>query len=298
MLVILAKKYNEPKDIVGICVKQTAQIHQLAETEVIKILMENVRQDKAQAAVKMTCTIPGPIIYNNFTIKIARKVTRNTNENVGVDTMLRDYYKKYADKRWAINKNSTVRQYQPFTERAQKFEGTPLTFVDIGCGDGEALVLIGKQIKATRVICCDVEDVRTNKTSEFVLVSVNTPLMFADNSVQIVSIFHTLHHMIDAEFRLRDIARILASGGLLFVKDHDVVTPEDSQNVTFEHFAYSIGEGKATLRNKHDYNTIEPMYYYSEEQVTKYLEHIGFVRIYLYKYTNATKTYNAIYEKM
>jgi hypothetical protein len=104
--------------------------------------------------------------------------------------------------------------------------------------------------------------------------------------------------MIDAEFRLKDISRILKKGGLLFLKDHDIITEDDADNVTFEHFVYSIGEGKATVDDANKYNKIEPMYYYSEQQVTIFLELLGFKQIYLDKFKNPTKTYMTVYKKL
>ena len=82
------------------------------------------------------------------------------------------------------------------------------------------------------------------------------------------------------------------------LKDHDVVSGDDAQNVSFEHFVYSIGEGKASIRDTSRYDKIEPMYYYSEMQVTSFIESLGFRRIFVDKYNNVTKVYSALYQKI
>jgi ubiquinone/menaquinone biosynthesis C-methylase UbiE len=119
------------------------------------------------------------------------------------------------------------------------------------------------------------------------------------NSVDIITMFHTLHHiLVKYEDRLKDIHRILKPGGIFVIKDHDVQTKLDCDNVVFEHFVYSIGEGAAKVDDENIYSKIEPMLLFSADDVTKYLECIGFKKLYLQTYTNPTKTYNGVFQKI
>jgi ubiquinone/menaquinone biosynthesis C-methylase UbiE/16S rRNA G966 N2-methylase RsmD len=258
-----------------------------------------IESDKTDS---FTPQLSGVVVYNNDSLKIAQKVTKDYKTN-NLQNILVNFTNKYKGQQWLIHKNADIKQYYKFIDfipSLQDFPSSPIerpVYMDIGAGNGETLVLIGGDIGAKRKIAVDVADIRTNKNSEFILLKVFEPINMPDKSVNIVSLFHSLHHMVDAEYRLKDISRILKNNGLLFLKDHNVEANKDKDNVTFEHFVYSLGEGKATINDMQIYNQIEPMYYYSEEQVTKYLESIGFERLFIDEYRNLTKTYDAVYIK-
>jgi len=119
-----------------------------------------------------------------------------------------------------------------------------------------------------------------------------------DNSVDIITIFYALHHSSYALFRLRDIYRLLKVGGLFVLKDHNVTNLDIANNVSFEHFVYSIGEGTATINDSKNYNEIEPMYYYSADYIKNYLINLGFEVIMFQTFDNPTKGYKAIFRKI
>jgi SAM-dependent methyltransferase len=248
----------------------------------------------------LTPVIGGPVKYNTHSLQIAKKITKDTTGR-GLNAILGNYQGKYLDKRWLINKKTTINQYEKFLNVIKS--NFPLGidyYLDLGCGDGHALNVLGEAMHAQHPICCDVEDVRTIKDNTFMLIKPSILLEFGDYTIDVISIFHTLHHMEDAMFRLKDIARVLKVGGLLLLKDHDVTNHIDAENVSFEHYVYSLGEGKAKFKSndEQNYGKIEPMYYYSERQVSEYIDSLGFQKIFVEKYGNLTKVYNAIYKKL
>jgi len=86
-------------------------------------------------------------------------------------------------------------------------------------------------------------------------------------------------------------------GGILIIKDHDINSTEDANNVSFEHFVYSIGEADAKVTDVDHYNEIEPMYYYPAFYVRNYLKNLGLQEIHFEAYTGPTKVYFAIFRK-
>lgn len=289
---ILANLYNESEDYITNCVSHVIdklKIFNISDNEIINIIME-------QTIIELfSPKLAGKVVYNKYSAQITSKITKDFNKNVQLETKLKNYYGKFKGQQWVINKKSTLEQYSKFTNYISRNVDI---YLDIGCGDGQVSSILAKEFNIKRAVCCDIEDVRTTKDGEFLLIEPMFTLHFDENSVDIVSIFHTLHHMTDAIFRLKDIHRVLKVGGFLFLKDHNVVTNEDAENVSFEHFVYSIGEGKASINDKETYGEIEPMYYYNESQVTAFLEAIGFKKMYADLYQNPTKTYVAIYKKL
>jgi ubiquinone/menaquinone biosynthesis C-methylase UbiE len=302
-LIILSKIHNQSKEIITQCIMETSVTHNISPLETTNIIMEYSRDLHSNNIVTPKTLIPligGPVVYNTHSIQIAKKITKDTT-NRGLNAMLINYQGKYQDKRWQINKKTTIHQYEKFLRIIKEnFPNGVNYYIDLGCGDGHALNVLAEALHAQHGICCDVEDVRTIKDNTFMLIQPNKTLQFKDASVDVVSIFHTLHHMEDAVFRLKDVARILKIGGLILMKDHDVTNHIDAENVSFEHYVYSLGEGKAKFKSQDEqnYGKIEPMYYYSEKQVSEYIDSLGFQKIFVEKYGNLTKVYNTIYKKV
>lgn len=244
--------------------------------------------------------LPSKVVYNADSYRIAQKITKDSRRNISVKDMLISFYNTHSsdtEEVWSTNKNANAKYYEWFTKYTREFQNP--TYVDIGCGSGKDALVISKEINAKSTTCVDVKDSRVSsaKDLEFLLIKEDAPINMENNTIDVVTLFHTIHHMKDAESRLRDIYRILAPKGLLIIKDHNVDSELVADNVTFEHFVYSIGEGEATVNDENTYKNIMPMYYYSAHNVDAYLKNIGFDRLYLNTYNNPTHTYNAVYKK-
>lgn len=240
--------------------------------------------------------IPKRVVYTKDSLFIAQKITRD--KTTDIKKILEDFHKKKVNQPiWSTNKNANASYYSWFL----KFCTIKMSvYVDIGCGSGSDTVLISKELGASKTLCADVEDARVGdaKNLNFMAVKKGVNLPIEESSVDVVTLFHTLHHMEDASSRLKDIKRILNKGGILIIKDHDTQTELDAENVTFEHFVYSIGEGEATVKDEDTYKDIMPMYYFSSTNIVNFLERIGFKKLYCVTYKNPTKTYNAVFQKI
>ena len=119
-------------------------------------------------------------------------------------------------------------------------------YLDIGSGNGWKCKALGELLglKSKNIIGSDVDEWfgdnskkrnQTQKGFEFLKIQENKPLKLDDNSVQLITIMHTLHHMKDRDTRLKDCNRLLSKGGLLVIVEHDVLTKEDNCLVDIEH---------------------------------------------------------------
>jgi ubiquinone/menaquinone biosynthesis C-methylase UbiE len=273
--------------------------------------------------------LPTKVVYTKESRMIAERITQNYKKIATTKEKLVAFYNTHHESEiWSTNKTAKPKYYEWFTTYTKNINKP--TYIDMGCGSGKDAILISKEINASRTICADVKDSRVTDVKNvfdarkenirdvllrqngndyhvdtgfescdysFMLVHEDTPLNMQNDSIDVITLFHTIHHMRDAQSRLQDLHRILKHGGLLIIKDHNVKTQTDADNVTFEHFVYSIGEGEATVNDEETYKDILPMYYYSADTVNHFLECIGFTKLYLNTYNNATKTYNAVYKK-
>ena len=248
--------------------------------------------------------LPTKVVYTKESRAITEKITRNYKKTATTKEILESFYNtQHESEVWSTNKTVNPKYYEWFTKYTRNIRN-PL-YIDMGCGSGKDALLISKEIHASHTTCADVKDSRVadvknnsnNSNYSFMLIHEDTPLDIPDDSIDVITLFHTIHHMRDAQSRLQDLHRVLKPGGLLIIKDHNVKTQTDADNVTFEHFVYSIGEGEATVNDEETYKDILPMFYYSADTVNQYLECIGFTKLYLNTYNNTTKTYNAVYKK-
>ena len=147
-------------------------------------------------------------------------------------------------------------------------------------------------------ICMEDSTFALIKKVEFLKLDLTSPIQIKSNSVDVVIMFHTLHHILQGyKERLQDIYRMLKNGGIFALKDHNVQTRSDCENVNFEHFVYSIGEGAATINDLDTYKNIEPILCFSANDVSLYLKSLGFKELSLTTFQNPTKTYNAVFQK-
>lgn len=249
-----------------------------------------------------------PIILNEITIydtrnikefdkqlTIARKITNSKSDNL--NNILNDFYGVLSEKNKWSTKINVKKRDDRFDGLIRYLPKLPEVYLDIGSGDGLDFQLISKKLNPKITISADIEDHRLIKSGEFVIIEPGIPLPIDDASTDVITIFHALHHSKDALFRLKDIWRILKPGGIFVLKDHDVISKNIANIVSFEHLVYSIGEGNATLDDSKRYNEIEPMYYYPAQYIRNYLQDLGYDEILFDAYKNQTQTYMLIVQK-
>ena len=173
-------------------------------------------------------------------------------------------------------------------------------YVDIGCGSGTDIEGMNKKFAIKESICVDIRDFRINKSASDFL-DAKQVLNLPENYANVITIFHTLHHILDVttivEY-LKEIYRITAKDGYVLIKDHDIRTETDASNVDFEHAAYAVSSWKKGLQELlKNYDKIEPMIYYSSEEIINAMEKVGFVLRYSGNMSKINCTYGAVFQK-
>lgn len=233
--------------------------------------------------------------YNHGHLKIAQKITQDYRSNI--NDILKTYYKSNVNM-WA-SEDGKQRNPKRLTDLI-KYCPKNATYLDIGSGDGIDFAHMSKIIGAKEAISSDIKNylrIELGASQRFCEIAANTPLNIPDNSVDVITMFHSLHHCVDAKYRMNDIARMLKPCGILIIKDHDISSNKDAENVSLEHFVYSVGEGTATIDDVDRYQSIEPMYYFAYDEVRKYILSLGFSEKKYDPFNNPTKVYFAIFQK-
>lgn len=253
------------------------------------ILDDLIRNHKSNPIILKSININD----SDILLKIAKKITGSKSNDL--IKILKDFQNVNVDSLWA---SKTAKSNDRFDDILKYINTENIkVYLDIGSGDAVDFNFMTTKLNPEKSISVDIKDSRLDKSFEFHILEINQPLLLADESVDIITIFHALHHSSDALFRLKDVYRLLKIGGLFILKDHDVSNSDTANIVSFEHLVYSIGEGTATIDNAKNYNEIEPMYYYSADYIKNYLLDIGVEVVMFNVYENPTRTYKAIFRK-
>lgn len=204
--------------------------------------------------------------------KILRKVTginRRINDVTDILAVLDIHSRTRPDSRWGQGK--TLQKF--FLKNAVFLPFITMkspVCLDFGCGDGTDLPSLATRYDITAV-CADIVDTRTSQEGEFILIEPGQPLN-TTTQFDIVLLFHCIHHMDECvQTRLRDIIRVTRSGGLIFIKDHNVTNPIEASNVDLEHIAYMV-PGKSVPVVLRDFRKLEPMWYYPRDTIHAYMD--------------------------
>ena len=242
-------------------------------------------------------------MYQSDKRKIILKITgdNKTSNTADMITALTHYRERaIGATKWGANKSIAK-------EKAKNAMFVPLVprkrepvYLDIGCGSGIVLSALKEQYGSVVAYGADIEDTRADKNaSEFILIKPGEPITLPDSSVDIISMFHVIHHMTDSPAdRFVDIMRMLKPGGVLLFKDHNVTDTRTASNVDFEHFVYLVGETEkpiATLMS--NFATELPMTYYSTDSVTKFAKDAGLTAVVVGESRGFSAIYHAMWRK-
>lgn len=128
----------------------------------------------------------------------------------------------------------------------------PARYLDVGCDEGKltkAIAEIAGLSGPESVFGCEPVDAEKDRGDiTFVRASADK-LPFPDGHFRLASCVLSAHHFDDLEASLREIRRVLAPGGVLFIRDHDCPDAAFGEYLDFVHFAYAVVmEGKIELR--------------------------------------------------
>jgi len=115
-----------------------------------------------------------------------------------------------------------AKQVVQYVEKNQK--STPLTLLDVGCGNGTITRALSESLKLNNQTCVGVDVVRMDdaqKAFQYLQVAEEHAMPFENGTFNVITCLMSLHHMKDIDRKLSEIGRVCKAGGLLIIREHD-----------------------------------------------------------------------------
>jgi len=145
-----------------------------------------------------------------------------------------------------------------------------LPYLDVGGGDMKLTKYIADfyRIPSSKVIVIDKYE--QESIYQYHVIRSDTKWPISDNSVGFITMNMSIHHFEDLNYMISEASRVLRMGGLVYIKEHDILTEDQANIVEQEHQAYM------KLNNEPDYGNV---YYYSKYGLIKFMQAFGFTVI-------------------
>lgn len=123
-----------------------------------------------------------------------------------------------------------VKVFLPNIFKLAEPDYSPEKILELGCGIGTSTRQIAKRFSEARIMATDYDPIQVSiagkRLRSFKKITVAqadaTNLSFADNSFDAVFIFNSFHHLNPYEKAIAEIARVLKTGGLVYIMDEGV----------------------------------------------------------------------------
>jgi ubiquinone/menaquinone biosynthesis C-methylase UbiE len=159
--------------------------------------------------------------------------------------------------------------------------GSPKSYLDIGCADGNTTAAVGKMFKLSKanIHGADVagwagREVKISDDITFHPMDDPEKIPMETASVDVVSAFMVLHHIPNLKSTLSEIRRVLKPGGIFILREHDCPNKYIRSIINLEHAIFEVGIEQAS-----DAATFNKSYYgeyMSKLQWSKMLMAAGF----------------------
>ena len=231
-----AEKDNLYKELVNVLDKDGLDEEIKDKLSYIQYLKRN---NGAKKLINMFSKILKPFNVKANSIKKLLK-TMNKDENV--------YYEIYKN----VNQLNNIRtNYYSGTNPDEIIElikshefPTVNTYLDVGCSTGDKTIAIGKFLKAKQVHGADLKcfdgPIERQDGFHYQEIKEDGKLPYDDDTFDVISLLHTLHHIEDKETILSEIRRVLKPEGVLILREHDLKSEFDKKLVDVEHFVYML----------------------------------------------------------
>ena len=117
---------------------------------------------------------------------------------------------------------------------------SPASLLDVGCSEGSITGALATAlgVPAASAHGCDVREVARSAAFTFSLIT-STALPYPSDSFHLVLALMSLHHIDTAATTLAEIHRVLATGGVLLVREHDLSFPQLAPLLDVMHGLYT-----------------------------------------------------------
>ena len=179
-------------------------------------------------------------------------------------------------------------------------------YIDFGCGESSITSAIGKAIRASNVIGMDI--IVPKRSLDFTFVKLNPAERRipdqADNTIDFITSLMVLHHLRDPEETIKEFSRVLKSGGLLLIREHDIDGVSDIDGKTFidiQHGFYEVVWAKTGEQENPNHVSDYFANYKNRNKWTEMISRNGFRRLNENKldefYNNATRSREYVPDK-
>ena len=183
---------------------------------------------------------------------------------------------------YLMNRNrSRLREIQEMGANIPEWR--PSSVLDFGGDKGTLASLLadGYGLSSDKVIVTDIASwyghVREKRYSNVEYVTLNSSrLPFASESFNTILCMMVLHHIQEIEPTLRELRRIMKTGGILFLREHDAGTEEQKRAVDIEHSIHELVESSKTVSEALRYLAEYRGFYRSIEEWNELLSDVGF----------------------
>jgi ubiquinone/menaquinone biosynthesis C-methylase UbiE len=170
-------------------------------------------------------------------------------------------------------------------------------YLDIGSGNGEIAYGIGSYIKA-ETIMMDIKDNRDEifKGGKFLKIDEDEIIKLESNSVDLITIFQTLHHVQNIHLLMNELRRVIKKDGIIIIREHDCGNKYDARMIDLEHMMYDI-----VFENKTYEESVKEYYalYFSSDDFDELFKYYDFKlvkHLNAYSKSNETKYYYGVYK--
>lgn len=161
-------------------------------------------------------------------------------------------------------------------------------FLDIGCGDGSITRSITEYLGLPRHRAHAVDVITQNPSDLYTFSSTNGKILdYESNSFDIVTIFMASHHFEYPVHMFKEIYRVIKPGGMLVIREHDIVYSEQRMFIDLAHVMY------ANVIN--DEGDIGPLWYRTAKEWSSLITSVGFIEKELKKQYDIFQSYYAVY---
>jgi ubiquinone/menaquinone biosynthesis C-methylase UbiE len=115
-------------------------------------------------------------------------------------------------------------------------------YLDYGCGNGKKTAELSKllNLKIDNTFCADIDswskyNKKKNSNTTFIEIIPNKQFQLPDNSIDLLTTTHVLHHIDRLDFVLKELNRILKKDHYLVITEHDTLTINEHILVDIEH---------------------------------------------------------------
>lgn len=181
-----------------------------------------------------------------------------------------------------------------------------IQYLDYATGNGKKARDVAAMLGLAKYYGADIQDnwFGVNKSSGhhlFLPINKVQGVDLADDTLDIITCIHALHHIKEVRSVIREFKRLLRKDGIVVLVEHDCITPNDRILVDIEHALYE----RVFQENHSEFTRKYFGRYFSRAEMDSLLNHEGFILSHFEllrldpckDYSTATRSFISIYQK-